>query len=69
MKYQFKIKKFIEDLSKSQTPDLLIISVMRSAWIYKIIDKIYEFKEDDRYVKDVDNEIIIWKDWCIPFKE
>lgn len=69
MKYQFTIKAFIQDLAKSNMPDNLIISTMKSNWVYDIVDKIYEFNSEDDYIIDSEYCIIIWKDWCIPYKE
>lgn len=70
MKYQFKIKNFIEDLAKNkQIDDQLLIGTLRSEFPYKLQDRIYEFNNDDIAVIDKELELLVWKDWCIPYKE
>ena len=69
MKYQFNIKAFLQDLSKENMPDNLIISVMRSDLPYRLMDKIYTFEDNENCIWDLENHIIIWKAWCIPYKE
>lgn len=69
MKYQFKISKFIQDVDIQKMPDKVLIETFRSAWIYKLQDNIYEFKNDENYILDNKNDVIIWKIWCNPYKE
>ena len=69
MKYQFNIKSFLQDLVKANMPDNLIISFMRSDWIYRIMDRIYIFEENEDVLWDLEYHIMIWKAWCIPYKE
>lgn len=70
MKYQFKIKNFIEDLAKNkQIDDQLLIGTLRSEFPYKLQDRIYEFNNDDIAVIDKELELLVWKEWCIPYKE
>lgn len=70
MKYQFKIKNFIEDLAKNkQIDDQLLIGTLRSEFPYKLQNRIYEFNNDDIAVIDRELEILVWKEWCIPYKE
>lgn len=70
MKYQFKIKKFIEDLAKNkEINDQLLISTLRSEFPYKLNNRIYVFMPSETVVIDRELEILVWKDWCIPYKE
>lgn len=69
MKYQFNIKAFLQDLSKANVPDNLIISFMRSDGVYHLLDKIYTFEDNEDVIWDLENHIMIWKAWCIPYKE
>ena len=70
MKYQFKIKKFIEDLAKNnEINEQLLISTLRSEFPYKLNNRIYIFSPDETAVIDRELEILVWKEWCIPYKE
>ena len=69
MKYQFNIKAFLQDLAKANIPDNLIISFMRSDWVYRLMNKLYNFEDNEDILWDLENHILIWKTWCIPYKE
>lgn len=69
MKYQFKISKFIQDKDVQSMPENVLIDTFKSNWLYRLQDKIYEFGNDDRFVLDSELVVLVWKSWCIPYKE
>lgn len=69
MKYQFKISKFIEDKDIQSMPDHVLIATLKGSWLYQLQDKIYEFDNDDTIAVDRELNILVWKTWCIPYKE
>ena len=69
MKYQFKISQFIKDKDIQGMPDTTLIETFKSEWLYRLQDKIYEFGNDDTIAVDRELNILVWKTWCIPYKE
>lgn len=69
MKYQFKISKFIQDKEVQSMPDTLLIDIFKCSWLYRLQDRIFEFKEDETYCLDTITGYYIWKSWCIPYKD
>ena len=69
MKYQFKISKFIQDKDIQSMPDTTLIETFKSKWLYRLQDRIFEFKDNENCINDDIECIIIWKEWCIPYKE
>lgn len=69
MKYQFKISKFIADNDIQSMPEHVLIATLKGSWLYQLHDKIYEFSDDDIFIVDRELNILVWKSWCIPYKE
>lgn len=69
MKYQFKISKFIKDKDIQSMPDHVLIVTLKGSWLYQLQDKIYEFGDNDTIAVDRELNILVWKTWCIPYKE
>ena len=69
MKYQFKISQFIKDKDIQGMPDKILIETFKSEWLYRLQNRIFEFKDNENCINDDIECMIIWRAWCIPYKE
>lgn len=69
MKYQFNIINWVIDLKNNNINYQLLLNTLKGQLIYQLDGKVYDFKEDENMVIDKEYQVIIWKDWCIPYKE
>lgn len=69
MKYQFNIVNWIIDLKKNNINYQLLVNTLKGHLIYRLDGKVYEFKDDENMIIDEEYQVIIWKEWCIPYKE
>ena len=50
-------------------PDKILIETFKSEWLYRLQNRIFEFKDNENCINDDIECMIIWRAWCIPYKE